>query len=467
MGNSFVGLPPDGAGKKLHAQSHEVNGNTVYNQILTVGDANNYDNLQRVDEYGSSYVRFEGGGFDFDTFGSAKVSEQMALGVYMHSISALDDKFTSNITGNAQYTYIPNEKCVRLSVTSDASDKITRTTDKYHRYTAGISNFVVMTTAIGDSGKDGVTRRWGYFDDENGLYFELKDHSFNVVQRSSVTGTVIEQRVEQSNFSDDKLDGTGISKMNIDLSKSNIFWIDFQWLGVGVTRFGVFDTNGRKILIHKFSNANANPSIYMKTASLPIRVEMENTALTASGSEMKLFNAAVFQNNSIYQPMKKFQGSGLQYVNVANGGFQHVVSIRPSLVSSNGDVNRTILLPHMVNYSTTEPCLVLVTKDTIFSNSGLETWNTPLGNNEPQSEMSTDATIDFTVEANKGSVIIAQFIDGTGSINLDNYFGCSKECLTLDADGNQTHNVTVSIRPLNFSAPFDVVMGINWGEVHL
>jgi hypothetical protein len=467
MAHGSIGLPADGAGKRLHTQTHDVNSEIVHNQVFTLGDPQNSENFQTVDDYGAAMVAFQGGSMEFDSFGNAKVSQVHPLGVYMHSVNTLDEFFTTTTSGTASYTYLPNEKGVKLSVGTASGDKVQRMTDKSHMYVAGITNTVLFSAVAGDTGKEGLVRRLGYYTNEDGLFFEQSGGSFQVVQRSSVSGSIVEERVAQANFNRDKADGTGVSKMILDPTKTNIFWIDFQWLGVGVARFGVYDNNGRRVTLHEFSNANTKNTIYMKSGSLPISYEMFNEAGTASTSEMKIFNAAVYRNVQHYEPRMRFQGSGIQTKTFTSGAFQHVVSMRPSPLTQDGLVNRTILLPREINYSVTEPCLIMTSKDAVFANAGSETWETPLGDLYSLSEMTTDATINYLVESNKGRVIDVQMVDGTGSIDLSKYFGCAQECVTLGADGSQKHKVTIAIKPLNYTAEFSGFIGMNWAEVHL
>ena len=464
MASSHIQLPPDGSGKRLHTVTED---GILHNQVVSIGDPINPDNIQFVDEYGAAKVTFQGGGMEFDSFGNAKVSQIQPLGIYMHTIGTLDDLFTSTASGTSSYTYIPNEKCVKLSVGTASGDFIQRRTDKVHMYVAGITNTIIFSAVAGDEGKDGVIRRLGYYTDNDGLFFEQSSGTFNVVQRSSVSGTVVEDRVSQANFNRDKADGSGVSKMVLNPTKANIFWIDFQWLGVGASRFGVYDTNGRKVVLHEFSNANQQHTIYMKSGSLPIAYEMFNETGTASTSEMKIFNSAVFRNIQDYEPKVRFQGSGVQAKTFNSGAFQHVVSMRPSLTTDTGAENRTILLPREINYSVAEPCLIIVAKNSTFDNEGSETWTNPLGDIYTLSQMTVDATIDYSVEANKGRVIDVKMVNGTGSIDLTKHFSCAQDCVTLGADGSQKHKVTVAIKPLNFISSFSGFIGMNWSEVHV
>jgi hypothetical protein len=96
------------------------------------------------------------------------------------------------------------------------------------------------------------------------------------------------------------LDGTGSSGVTIDLSKSHIFWVDIEWLGVGSVRSG-FVINGQYIICHIFHHANETIGTYITTATLPIRYEITNTGATESSSMLKQICSTVISEGGYEQ----------------------------------------------------------------------------------------------------------------------------------------------------------------------
>jgi hypothetical protein len=82
-----------------------------------------------------------------------------------------------------------------------------------------------------------------------------------------------ELRVPQSQWNIDKMDGTGPSGYTIDLSKMQMFYIDFSWYGAGFVRWGLRATNGDIVYVHKIQNNNVNFEAYMRSGNLPGRYE--------------------------------------------------------------------------------------------------------------------------------------------------------------------------------------------------
>ncbi|MFN9905364.1 MAG: hypothetical protein ACK56F_04465, partial [bacterium] len=113
----------------------------------------------------------------------------------------------------------------------------------------------------------GLRQRVGYYGASNGMYLELANNDLNFVERSSSTGSLVETRVAKANWNIDPLDGTGPSNLTLDITKSQILWMDIEWLGLGTVRLG-FVINGKFIHCHSFHHANIITGTYITTASL-------------------------------------------------------------------------------------------------------------------------------------------------------------------------------------------------------
>jgi hypothetical protein len=135
--------------------------------------------------------------------------------------------------------------------------------------------------------KTGLRQRAGYFNTDNGVFLELAGAlEPKFVLRTATSGSPSDARsIPQSSWNGDKLDGTGASGFTLNLTKAQILWMDFEWLGVGSVRCG-FIINGQYIVCHTFNNANDIDRVYMTTAILPVRYEIENTTTTASTSTL-------------------------------------------------------------------------------------------------------------------------------------------------------------------------------------
>ena len=223
-------------------------------------------------------------GMAVDAFGRARVAMPLTLFDSSHRF-ADNELFDQKITGTAAYVFSENEGLVDMTVGTASGDEIIRETNKVFSYQPGKS-LQNLNTFVFEPAKNNLRQRVGYFGEKNGVYLELDGTDVYMVERSFVTGSTVNTRVAQSDWNIDPLDGTGISRITLDLSKAQIQFIDIEWLGLGTVRTG-FVINGEFIHCHSFHHANINNTTYITTASLPIRYELTNIGSTVTPSIMK------------------------------------------------------------------------------------------------------------------------------------------------------------------------------------
>lgn len=216
---------------------------------------------------------------NIDAFGRGRVSMPYTLGDYKH-LYGLDPNFVDYSVNGGAVAFQENKACARLSTTSNSSSRVVHQTKFYHHYMPGKSQ-VILSSFNFYSATANVTKRTGYYDDDNGIYLEQAgDGTLSWVIRSFVTGAAVERRFTQSQWNKDKCDGTGTSGFNIDTTKTQLAWIDFQWLGVGRVRCG-FVHDGEYVFAHEFNNSNNLATVYISNPNLPVRCELLNTGTTA------------------------------------------------------------------------------------------------------------------------------------------------------------------------------------------
>jgi hypothetical protein len=122
-------------------------------------------------------------------------------------------------------------------------------------------------------------------------------------------------RVPQSQWNMDKMDGTGPSGYNLDISKMQMAYIDYTWYGAGFIRFGFRAVNGDIVYCHKMPNNNVNTSAYMRSGNLPARFESFNQgpysrlvagATTTRGSALGSTDTTLHVENAYGWPTSGF-----------------------------------------------------------------------------------------------------------------------------------------------------------------
>lgn len=241
-----------------------------------------------------------------DAFGRLRVSEPFTLGDYKH-LYAIDPNFIDYTANGGSVVFTGNTASATLSTNNSTSSVSVHQTKFYHSYQPGKSQVILSSVCFGYA-QQNVTKRTGYFDDRDGIYFEqvgsntsngTNNGTLNFVIRSFVTGTALEtdigsykRRIPQSQWNIDPCDGTGPSGFNIDTSKTQLIYIDFQWLGVGRVRVG-FVHDGTTIIAHEYYHSNVLDKVYLSNPNLPVRCEILNTGTTSGGSMTQICSSVI------------------------------------------------------------------------------------------------------------------------------------------------------------------------------
>lgn len=217
-----------------------------------------------------------------DAFGRNRTSEPFTLGDYKHIYGDIADTFINKLSGDGDVSYNINEASVTLSATTSGSSAIHQT-KMYHHYMPGKSQFILSSFVFG-APVSGSTKRTGYFDDYNGIFLEQDaTGSLQFVIRSATngTGSIVEERVKQEDWN---VQTALTGDFTLDVTKSALLYIDFQWLAVGRVRMG-FVHKGVGIICHVFDHTNITDVAYMQNPNLPVRCEIINSVTTASSME--------------------------------------------------------------------------------------------------------------------------------------------------------------------------------------
>lgn len=89
-------------------------------------------------------------------------------------------------------------------------------------------------------------------------------------------------KIPSSVWNIDKMDGSGPSGYNLDISKMQMIYIDYSWYGAGSIRFGMRATDGNIFWAHKMVMNNVNTAAYMRSGNLPARYETINEPLNCA-----------------------------------------------------------------------------------------------------------------------------------------------------------------------------------------
>jgi hypothetical protein len=258
-----------------------------------------------------------------DAFGKLRVSMPNTL---------LDIRFPANsIASGANSNFLKNTSQIcskssgSYSATYEKSKAIISGTNagyyisqsrNYITYQPGKS-LLFMSSGILNPSNSNFTSRLGIFDNEfttsasyptvnNGAYFEYSSGNASVnLKNDSVTS------ISQSSWNIDKMNGTGSSGLNLDFTKTQLFIIDMEWLGVGRVRFG-FYAYGRIHYCHQITNINILTSPYTNNINLPICFSLHSTNSSAGSGNIRQICSTIISEGG-YNPVgRPFSASNSQ-----------------------------------------------------------------------------------------------------------------------------------------------------------
>ena len=307
-------------------------------------------------------------GMETDAFGRLRVGNPFTLFDSQNRYQK-DNQFDESTVNGASITYDANTSTVLMSADTTSGSKAVRQTYRVFPYQPGKS-LLVLATFVMAAGQTNLRQRVGYFNTDNGVFFQKTNSTNQFVLRSNVTGTPSDTRtVDQADWNGDKLDGTGDSGITLDTTKAQILFMDFEWLGVGSVRCG-FVIDGQFIICHTFQNANSISNVYMTTAILPVRYEIEATAAIATGATMKQICSTVISEGGYQQATSEQFARRTTLLTGITTTFVPIVSIRLA-----SDSLGAVVLPQSIQVlpTTTQNYEVALVKNTTLTGA---TWNT-------------------------------------------------------------------------------------------
>lgn len=145
---------------------------------------------------------------------------------------------------------------------------------------------------------------------------------------TSVSGVImsktVDVRIPQSQWAD-PLDGTGPSGYTLDLTRMQMFYIDYSWYGAGFARFGMRTTKGNIAYVHQFTNNNIQYEAYMRSGNMAAHYESNGigaitttTATIASGTTtggvINVASTAGFAPSGIVKVSNALNTGSVEYI---------------------------------------------------------------------------------------------------------------------------------------------------------
>ena len=285
------------------------------------------------------------------TFQSLHDQFELSKDDWIYDITGLNERPLNDTTQSARWTQLSGATAVYspvpdgeikhninagsaqliLNSNDGAFQRIRIASKKRYRYQPGriarVSLAVRMSTT---ETPVSVTRLWGVGDTTDGFFVECRgdgegDRLGILYRNSAGNGLKFETRIPRSQWTGDKLDGTGTSNQTLDLSKVHMWLVEWGWYGASNVRFYAYVVDkseelptsitqiprARWILAHELMIADTAvrndlteddgggstrsydvPSL--RSPSLPVWVEINNSGNVARSEFIERYGAAVF-----------------------------------------------------------------------------------------------------------------------------------------------------------------------------
>ena len=411
----------------------------------------------------------------YDAFGKLRVSNPYTILDMKFPIQPPSQTSTSEYLNNSEltctrfvgsgtYTQTTTGNGLRtISVNNQAAGTFTSQSRKYCNYQPGKSLLILCSgvinagVAIGLSSQTNVTTRIGFFDDYNGFYFQYDSTDMSVVYKNN--GTIVET-ITQSNWNLDTMDGNGASSLNLDFTKTQLFVIDFEWLGVGRIRYG-FYAFGKINYCHQFTNLNTLIAPYMQSANLPIRYELQGNGAGSTGALIQICSTVISEGG--------FNPQGRPFT--ANNGLPAANNITaaetPLLAIKGGGVNyyHQNIIPlgvELLNTANTTDAIIYRIR--LFLSPSPEPGTFTWQNVSNYSVVQYATTI--TSFTTTGSIILEEgYFTGKGASSFNSLTDVFSNVIQLTSDAANISDIIVVTAQIQ-TGNAQVACSIQWQEVY-
>ncbi|AMO43129.1 hypothetical protein R1080702_120 [Cyanophage S-RIM32] len=423
-----------------------------------------------------------------DAFGRLRVAETFTLGDYKH-LYAIDPNFLDLKENGGDIQYNQNKACAVMTTTSNVASRAVHQTKFYHHYQPGKSQVIFSSVCFGYA-QQNVTKRTGYYDDRDGIYFEqvgdndadgTTNGTLNFVVRSYTGGSASEatvgtykRRVPQSEWNIDPCDGTGPSKFDINTSKTQLVYTDFQWLGVGRVRCG-FVHNGQIVLAHEYYCSNELAEVYISNPNLPVRCEMLNTGTTAGGSMDQICSTVMSEGGYVESGIDwAITSPGVRATKTPGGTRFPILAIRLKNLFNNYP-NRISVRPNTLGiFAQGEDCyyelikLSSATQLTTTLNSGVLTWVDADTNSGVQYCANAEAIVGAVDVFAAGIVTAGSSPNSLTPVASGGLTTAKKNIIVQNIDSTDSEVFVIAVKTISTAgnATADVAATVQWREIY-
>ena len=269
-----------------------------------------------------------------DAFNRLRVSNPVHIGHIATQYNANRLRMEAIASGTGVVPeFQPLTRFVKLAVGAGVGESVYQSYN-YFPYQPGFSLLVRLTGLLGPPVAGAIVET-GFFDQYNGYF--LRQNSTNglqVVHRTSTSGAVVEDAVNQADWNVSNLDGSVPGEHKLDITKVHLIIIDMAYLGVGNVRIG-FEIEGNIYYVHQFKAANVIDRPHVQSAALPVQMIVRGTPVASKEAFFKCSEVISEGGETLSDAQGELVSSPEGVVVAADNVRTHLISIRPKVTYNN------------------------------------------------------------------------------------------------------------------------------------
>ena len=287
---------------------------------------------------------------NLDAFGRLRTSSITSLLEYKHVHNKLPLLINEVTAGTATSVYDAKNAQVVMS-TSANNDYVIRQGKARGVYQPGKGQLVEATFSNFQL-ETNVIKRVGYYTTSTTAPYDSIFDGF-VLESNGQTNTISFQIWQSGSTiysaATTAWSTTDYNVTNIDWSKSQLMFVDYQWLGVGRVRFGLV-VGGLLKVFTSYTAANNINHVYMSSPNQPIRYEIRQVGVGSGSMDMICSQVSMEGTlNNLYRSV------GIQAFNTQNLATAGVKYPLIGYRLSNGWPGANLVLNNIESINTTNP----------------------------------------------------------------------------------------------------------------
>lgn len=253
------------------------------------------------------------------------ITAEKSTVIELKSIYGLSDIRDNTVTtGTGAVTNAIGDREYTIQVSGSSSSARLESVERGRYISGKAAEYGMGVRLSSDTFTGDTVAKWGAINVSNGLYFG-QDSTGKFV---AILDNSTENKIYQSNWNVDKLDGSGSSARTLNTTDGQVYNIEFTWYGYGVVTFVVWlkDDTGEglvRVVVHRYV-IDGQTSI--QTPNLPLTAEIKNG--TATDTESIYVGGRQFSVLGRYSPSYRATSEIVTGKSVPTTGLTPIISFR-------------------------------------------------------------------------------------------------------------------------------------------